>query len=200
MHKFDRFQKFLDGQVSEVYPEPPSNLHTGIARGAIQELFDAKIIAPGDRVLDVGCGSGFALEIFAALGLSPVGVTLGPDYQVCRAKGLDVHEMDQSFIEYPEGYFDFLWCRHVLEHSVFPLFTLSEYHRLTRRGGHVYIEVPAPDTVAHHERNANHYSVLGRSAWVSLFERSGFSIVGWKDMEIPLLIGPDLYWSFLLKK
>jgi hypothetical protein len=82
---------------------------------------------------------------------------------------------------------------------VAPLFTLSEYRRVTKPGGRIYVEVPAPDTAAHHERNPNHYSVLALSSWISLFERSGLVMEKNVAIDIPLTIGPDRYWSFLLK-
>lgn len=63
---------------------------------------------------------------------------------------------DMSFLPVADGSFDAAWCRHVLEHSPFPYFTLSEMHRILRDDGPIYLEVPAPDTACHHERNPNH--------------------------------------------
>ena len=77
---------------------------------------------------------------------------------------------------FADNEFDLLWCRHVLEHSIAPLFTLSEYRRVLKPGGLAYVEVPAPDTSARHETNPNHYSVLPLSAWFNLFSRVGFAV------------------------
>jgi ubiquinone/menaquinone biosynthesis C-methylase UbiE len=107
--------------------------------------------------------------------------------------------MDQNFMEFGDGEFDFLWCRHVLEHSVAPLFTLKEYRRVTKSGGLVYVEVPAPDTSAHHERNPNHYSVLPSSSWLSLFARAGLAVERGVEINFTPACGPDTYWAFLLR-
>jgi 2-polyprenyl-3-methyl-5-hydroxy-6-metoxy-1,4-benzoquinol methylase len=115
------------------------------------------MIAAGMRVLDVGCGQVLALELFREAGLEAVGITLGSDCAVCRSKGFETYEVDQNFTEFSDDSFDFLfflWCRHVLEHSVVPLFTLTEYRRLVKAAGRVYVEVPVPDTSAHQEQAA----------------------------------------------
>ncbi len=196
---FSRFDTFLKRLEGEVYPEIPSEPHLSITRMMIDDLQAQGVLKAGMRVLDVGCGQGVALEHFRALGLDAVGITLGPDAAVCREKGFDAREMDQNFITFPDASFDLLWCRHVLEHSVAPLFTLSEYHRLVKPGGAVYVEVPAPDTAAHHELNVNHYSVLPASAWQHLFLRSNFRIERSTAFNFSIPAGEDTYWSFLLR-
>lgn len=200
MRDYARFDGFLDKLVTDVYPEAPSEPHLSITRSTIAEMLAEKVIAPGMRVLDVGCGQGLALEEFRQGGLIATGITLGGDYDICREKGLDVRQMDQNFMDFPDAGFDLLWCRHVLEHSVAPLFTLAEYKRLTKPGGLIYVEVPAPDTAAHHETNPNHYSVLSLSAWLSLFPRVGLTVERSVNLEFNLQIGPDLYWAFHLRR
>jgi SAM-dependent methyltransferase len=151
MRDYSRFDCFLNDRAGDVYPEVPSEPHLSITQSTIEDLHRDGLIGRDQRVLDVGCGQGIALEIFRQFGLRAVGVTLGPDFATCRAKGFEVYQMDQNFMDFADDEFDFLWCRHVLEHSVAPLFTLAEYHRVTKPDGLVYIEVPAPDTSAHHD-------------------------------------------------
>jgi SAM-dependent methyltransferase len=200
MRDFSRLDTLLDHLVSDVYPEVPMEPHITMTTQVIADLHRDGIIAPGQRVLDVGCGQGLALEHFAALGLDTVGINLGTDADICRAKGFKVRGMDQSFLDFADEAFDFLWCRHILEHSVFPLFTLSEYRRVVKPGGYVYIEVPAPDTACRHQTNVNHYSVLGKSMWQSLFERVGFALERAFDINFVVPAGPDVYWAFLVRK
>ncbi len=200
MRDYASLDKFLDALVGDVYPEIPSEPHITFTKETIDRLSRGGLIAAGNKVLDIGCGQGLALEIFRELGLEATGITLGSDGDLCRAKGFDVREMDQSFLTFDDGAFDLLWCRHVLEHSIAPLFTLHEYHRILRPNGLAYIEVPAPDTSAHHETNANHYSVLPLSSWRSLFPRVGFSIEQAFQHTFEVPCGPDMYWSFLLRR
>ena len=158
-------------------------------------------LPPSCRVLDIGCGQGLALGLFRENGLSPVGITLNEtDASVCREKGYDVLEMDQSFLEFGDQTFDFIWCRHCIEHSVFPYFTLQGFHRVLRAKGYLYLEVPAPDTKCGHQDNKNHYSVLGKSMWSSLLQRSGFSILDVIDIDFEVPAGPDTYWAFIQQK
>jgi SAM-dependent methyltransferase len=200
MRDYSRFDCFLNDRAGDVYPEVPSEPHLSITQSTIEDLHRDGLIGRDQRVLDVGCGQGIALEIFRQFGLRAVGVTLGPDFATCRAKGFEVYQMDQNFMDFADDEFDFLWCRHVLEHSVAPLFTLAEYHRVTKPDGLVYIEVPAPDTSAHHENNPNHYSVFPASSWLALFSRVGFVLERSIAINFTVPCGPDTYWSYLLRR
>lgn len=200
MRDYSRFDAFVTSLAGDIYPEAPSELHLTITRTILEQLRADGMIRPGARVLDIGCGQGLALAQFRRLGVEAIGITLGPDYDVCRAQGFDVRQMDQNFMSFADAEFDFLWCRHVLEHSVAPLFTLSEYRRVTKPSGLVYVEVPAPDTSAHHETNPNHYSVLPRSSWLHLFSRAGFLVQSSVELSFAVGCGPDKYLSFLLRR
>ena len=200
LDRYRRLDAFLDRLRGDIYPEPPSEAHTHITREMFTRLMAARPQPAGAAVLDVGCGQGVGLEVFKAAGLNPVGITLGDDAQVCRAKGFQVVEMDLSFLDFPDGRFDLVWCRHALEHSVFPFFTLSEMHRVLKPGGVLYVEVPAPDTACGHQTNPNHYSVLGKSMWMELIRRTGFTDIAVTDIGFTTRAGPDTYWAFVQNK
>jgi SAM-dependent methyltransferase len=153
-------------------------------------------------VLDVGCGSGIALELFRDYGLDAVGVTLADrDLATVRERGLVARAMDQSFLDFADRTFDLVWARHVVEHSIFPYFTLSEMNRVLKPDGILYLEVPGAETAAHHEQNPNHYSVFGRSMWEQLVMRSGFSLKESMTINFELKsLGPDAYWAFFCAK
>jgi SAM-dependent methyltransferase len=200
MRNYAALDRFLGALATDVYPEVPTEPHLSITRTTIESLLRDGIIKPGMRVLDVGCGQGLALELFRQVGMQPIGITLGEDFAVCRSKGFETYEVDQNFMEFADAEYDFLWCRHVVEHSVAPLFTLTEYRRVVKPDGFVYVEVPAPDTSAHHETNPNHYSVLPHSSWLHLFARAGFTVEDSRSINFNVPCGPDLYWSFLLRR
>lgn len=194
-----KLEQFIRQLKADVYPELPAEPHLSITAQMVERLLTKAGVVAGQSVLDVGCGQGLAMRRFLAAGFSPVGVALGEDVDICRREGLDVRAMDQSFLTFEESSFDMIWCRHALEHSLFPYFTLSEFRRVVKESGIVYIEVPAPDTSCHHERNPNHYSVLGKSMWLSLFDRAGFELEEDLDINFTVPAGPDLYWSFFLR-
>lgn len=196
-----RFLAFLERLRADVYPEPPSVQHTEFTRMMWAKLREVVSLPPGARVLDVGCGQGLALELFREAGLDAVGITIGSeDLAACAAHGFHAVEMDQSFLDFPPASFDLIWCRHALEHSVAPYFTLAGFHEALKPGGILYVEVPAPDTACHHETNPNHYSVLGRSLWLSLMQRAGFELLDGIQMRFEVPAGPDMYWAFILRK
>jgi len=196
-----RLEAFFSRIKEDTYPEPPTEPHLSITRKMFDYFINKFSLPQGARVLDIGCGQGLALELFKEKGLHPTGITLNEtDASICREKGYDVFEMDQSFLDFEENTFDFIWCRHCLEHSVFPYFTLQEFFRILGAKGYLYAEVPAPDTGCNHQKNQNHYSVLGKSMWVSLMQRTGFLMMDSIDIDFEVPAGPDTYWAFILQK
>ncbi len=196
--KTQRFENLLERVRKETYPEPPSELHTTITRKMIDDFLNKHSLSEDKRILDVGCGQGVALEYFESKGFSPIGITLNnEDLSVCKQKGYEVYEMDQSFLDFHDEEFDLIWCRHCLEHSVFPYLTLIEFFRVLKHKGYLYIEVPAPDTSCNHQTNQNHYSVLNKSMWGELIKRTGFDILVVNNIEFEVVAGTDIYWAFI---
>ncbi len=199
--KIQRFENFLEKVKGETYPEQISSIHSATTEKMLDIFLNKYSLPENSKVLDVGCGQGVALELFKSKGLSSVGITLNNgDFAICKRGGYEVYEMDQSFLEFDNESFDFIWCRHCLEHSIFPYFTLAELFRVLKRKSYLYIEVPSPDTISNHQNNKNHYSVLGKSMWVNLIERSGFNILDVMNIPIQLKDGTDIYWSFIQQK
>jgi SAM-dependent methyltransferase len=196
-----RLESFLERIANDTYPEIPSDLHDAITGDVMERALQMFRLPAEARVLDVGCGQGVALKRFVARGFHPVGITLNAiDVAACQSDGYDVRQMDQSFLEFEEGAFDLVWCRHCLEHSIFPYFTLDGFRRVLAPGGCLYVEVPAPDTASGHHANGNHYSVLGRSMLASLIVRSGFDILDSLEVNFSTALGPDTYWGFIARR
>ena len=167
----------------------------------LDRLLTTYQIPHGSKILDVGCGQGVALELFLNKGYHPIGIALNDeDITVCKQKGYQVYKMDQSFLEFPDKEFDVVWCRHCLEHSIFPYYTLFEFYRVVKQVGFLYVEVPAPDTSCQHQTNQNHYSVLGKSMWAELIKRTGFTLLETLDISFDVPAGPDTYWAFFMQK
>lgn len=197
----DKLENFLTKIQVDIYPEPPTPLHNELTPKMVDYVMQNGYLQPGSKILDIGCGQGVALELFSKNGFFPVGITLGGDDQeVCRTKGFEVYEMDQSFLSFEDDFFDFVWCRHCLEHSIFPYFTLSEIFRVLKPAGCLYIEVPAPDTSCNHQTNRNHYSVLGKSMWRDLITRAGFHLLKIMEINFETSQGPDTYYTFIQQK
>ena len=171
------FEGFLSRIEREVYSEPDSKLHTILIDKMVPEF--AKFIPDRQsRLLDVGCGQGYASLKFKELGYQRVtAITLSKlDAEAARKREIECHEMDMTFLKFEENSFDGLWVRHALEHSPFPYLTLLEFNRVLKLEGFVYVEMPMPDTPRVLEDWPNHYSVFGEQMWLSLFGRSGFEV------------------------
>lgn len=200
LKRYSKLHAFIERRINEdVYPEYPDPGHVQVTHEVL-DLMNTRWGLRGKHVLDVGCGQGLALEKLAEYGAIAKGLTFGADFAECKRKGLDVFQMDMSFLEFPDETFDLIWARHSLEHSLFPYFTLHVLFSAVKHGGMLYAEVPAPDTSANHQQNKNHYSCLTRSSWTSLFKRVGFNILESHDLNVELICGPDIWYSFFLKK
>ncbi len=197
-----RFKEFLLQIKEDTYPETPMEYHTQISDNMISELINKIELPLNAKILDIGCGQGLALKKFTEFGYSPIGITLNTtDFEICKNSGYEVYQMDQSFLQFNDNEFDLIWARHVLEHSIFPYYTLHEYKRVLKKSGLIYIEVPAAGFDAVHENNPNHYSVLTKTMWRSLFNKSEFKVIYEFDFDLALeKNGKDQYWMFILQK
>lgn len=187
---------FLHRLRQDVYPEPISDIHNYITNDTISHLSFKYNIKGGVKVLDVGCGYGYAMDRFKDKNMDVVGITL--DHPPATSSPLCI--MDQSFLGFKPDIFDLVWCRHCLEHSIMPYFTLHEFYRVLKKDGFLYIEVPAPDTSCMHQTNPNHYSVLGKSMWYQLIYRCGFTPIECTTLSLQTGAGPDEYYTFFVQK
>jgi len=195
------FTDFLAARASESYPEPRTAGHDGIT--AQMAPIVAALLPAGGSVLDVGAGQGPALEWFSKAGFDVTGTTINDDdFKACeklghRVERCDMHDIGEYF---NFERFDCVWARHVLEHSVAPLFVLHQFAEVLKPGGILYTEMPSPETAAAHETNANHYSVMGLKMWASLISRAGFDIHEIRTIDIATGAGPDVYFSIIARK
>ncbi|MCB9535716.1 MAG: class I SAM-dependent methyltransferase [Myxococcales bacterium] len=108
-------------------------------------------VAPGQRLLDAGCGLGaFARAVRDRTGADVRGV----DFDArCAAFAGEVFDVPVDVGElgaqgYPDGHFDLVTSWHCLEHVYDPAAELRELARVTRPGGWLTLEVPAVGPLA----------------------------------------------------
>ncbi|MFN8472906.1 MAG: class I SAM-dependent methyltransferase [Anaerolineae bacterium] len=95
------------------------------------------------RFLDVGCGAGGVLEAGTACGWRVVGVEPSQAGAVLtHRRGLAVINADLADAGLPDGSFDIIHIREVLEHVIEPMRMLREARRLLAPGGMLYVQVP----------------------------------------------------------
>ena len=178
--------------TAHIYAEGDSQFHKTLTGQVIEQYITPLNLPKDSKILDLGCGPGYFLDTMKEQGYNDLtGVTLSPeDIKLCKDKGHTIKEYDLSFLPQKDGYYDesvdFLFLRHALEHSPYPIFSLMEYNRVLKQGGKIYIEVPAPDCDRKHEWNINHYSILGEQQLAALLERTGFTINNFDNFEFDL--------------
>lgn len=186
---FDKFNRYMELMHFTIYHEPSTpNFHNRLIDKVLDEMIFPLDLPKDAVILDMGCGSGYFLSRMKETGFYNLrGITMDDeDIAECKALELDVSKQDMTFTDLPDGELDLLFCRHCLEHSPFPSFTLLEFNRLLKVGGHLYIEVPAPNQDRKHENNLNHYSIMGEKMWNSLFSRACFNIDKFDEFQFNL--------------
>jgi 2-polyprenyl-3-methyl-5-hydroxy-6-metoxy-1,4-benzoquinol methylase len=102
-------------------------------------------VAPGARILDVGCGAGYFLRIANRLGAIAEGIEPS-EVAAQRAKdvGLSVFQgtLEDFADRFPDRQYDLITSNHVLEHVPEPVRTLSAMRRLLAPRGLIWIGVP----------------------------------------------------------
>ena len=181
---------------NHIYEEGDSQFHRQLTKQVVETYVDPLKLPKDAHILDLGCGPGYFLdEMKEREYTNVVGVTLSPgDVAICEEKGHSIKKYDLSFLPQKDGYYDesvdFIFLRHALEHSPYPIFSLMEYNRILKQGSKIYIEVPAPDCDRKHEFNLNHYSIFGSTQLSALLVRCGFNIDHFNNLEFDLHV-PD---------
>ena len=189
---YKKFKAFEKKALDTVYSEPVGGFHDVLIPDIIQQFLSKFDLDPQCKILDIGCGPGVFIKSAQSMGYNNVtGVTLSTqDVDACTEQGFAVLHASMTDLPVADASVDFIWCRHALEHSPYPLFTLFEFYRVLKPTGQIFIEVPAPgnERVHMHEFNPNHYSILGDRMWYGLFDKANFELLEhWVyDIDLPL--------------
>lgn len=113
------------------------------------EVLTALACAPGDLVLDAGCGTGNWSAALALQGLRVRGFDLSPQMlahavEVARELGLDEEAVsfrpgDVERVDFPDALFDGIICFNVLDFAPRPGVALTELWRVLKPGGRLVL-------------------------------------------------------------
>jgi 2-polyprenyl-3-methyl-5-hydroxy-6-metoxy-1,4-benzoquinol methylase len=156
------------------------------AQLAIQ-VFDLQCVE-GGRLLDVGCGSGAALQRLAELGWRCEGIDFDERaVEAGRARGLDVRVGSLEEQGYPAATFDAVVMNHVLEHVPDPRALLSESMRILKPGGQFACITPNAESWCH-SMFGRDWRELDPPRHLHIFTRSSVGMLmqemTWKSIEV----------------
>ena len=104
---------------------------------------------PPGRLLEIGCGDGQFLDRMKGFGWTVEGVDF--DAKAADAAkekfGIDVKVGRLEEMRYPDGSFDAVTMRHVIEHVFDPIATMREVRRILKPGGIVVVLTPNADSL-----------------------------------------------------
>lgn len=173
MRDWGRLDRFYEELKKDVYKQPDEKGRIDISKRIIDA---APVQYEGLSILDVGCGEGYAQELFTAC-KKYIGITADPtEYEMGKLKGRNVMKMDFNFLVF-QFRFDLIFSSHALEHSPFPLLTLMEWHDFADK---LLIINPNPEHYGYIGKN--HYSVMTAPQLRWLLRRAGWHVV-WQDED-----------------
>jgi ubiquinone/menaquinone biosynthesis C-methylase UbiE len=153
-------------------------------------------LEPGDRILDVGCGSGRHLAwVYEHLQVSAIGVDRClEDLRLARSKlqwqkEMGAHEggaweiaaADITRLPFRDGFFDLVICAEVLEHIRKQSAAMNEIIRVLKPGKNLVVSVPRhfPERIcwaldpAYHQTPGGHVRIYRQQNLVCLLEARG---------------------------
>jgi ubiquinone/menaquinone biosynthesis C-methylase UbiE len=118
------------------------------------DLVEAAALQPGERVLDVACGTGIVARL-AAKRVGSTGAVAGLDINpgmlaVARAAtpsgtAIEWHEAPAQAAPLPDGVYDAVLCQMGLQFFPDKVAALREMHRVLAPGGRIVLNVPGPE-------------------------------------------------------
>jgi 2-polyprenyl-3-methyl-5-hydroxy-6-metoxy-1,4-benzoquinol methylase len=138
------------------------------------------------RILDVGCSSGYFLEVARQLGFNAEGVEPGEKaVQTARAAGLTAHSGCLEDVALPEQSFDAITLFEVIEHLKDARDTIQRCNRLLRPGGMLvigtantaswtFMAMKSRWEYFHIDKHGGHVSFFNPDSMKKLARQSGF--------------------------
>jgi len=106
---------------------------------------------PKGNLLDIGCASGFFLDVATKYGLSIFGVELSEEaVKIARLKNKNIFHGTLEAAKYNNSFFDIVTIYDIIEHVVDPNSMMKEVSRIIKPGG--LIVITTPDTNSWHAK------------------------------------------------
>ena len=140
------FNRSFDPRLLDYTASYETSLHHSAHFVAYAEQLAGRLGAglpeQGATVLEIGCGRGDFLALFARAGRRCIGFDRSYDGRHCAHQDLDLRSADFDPQAHPSLRADLVICRHVLEHVPDPVRLLALLRGALAPGGTAYVEVP----------------------------------------------------------
>lgn len=184
-------------------------------------LLDAAQVQPGERVLDVACGTGGVTRRIAqavgdggrVAGLDLNGTMLAVAREACGDEPIEWHEASAESIPLPDASFDVVTCSLGLQFIPDQIAAISEMNRVLVDGGRLAVGTVEPnqpfgemeDAIARHVGPevaaflAQVFSLGDRDALRALLEAGGSTDVGVERMSTRIELPPpaEFLWQYV---
>jgi len=156
------------------------------------------------RLLDIGCATGFFLDLARSEGWEVVGTEVSSFgvHHARQALGLDVRLGALKELRFDSGMFDAVTMWDVIEHVVDPMGELKEVHRVLRDGGLLSLITPdAGSLVARvlgsrweeFRRVREHVYFFSRRTMREMLHKVGFQVLGVGSADKVFYLGPAMH-------
>ena len=156
-------------------------------------------LRPGQRLLDIGCGSGrHTAEAYRLKGVLAVGADLNIEDLKQARERLEIHDRlgehgggcwclsiaDVRHLPFPDVHFHAVICSEVMEHIPDHYRALDELVRVLKPGGHLVVSVPRyfPEKICwalsheYHQANQGHVRIYRKKSLIRMIARTGLTL------------------------
>lgn len=205
------YYSFKKNKLLSIYHKISAYYYSGKSRVANILLYPLKTIlsryytknCKGKRILEIGCGNGFQLEVYKKYGLKTRGLEpYGPTLTE-REKNLGIKRGSIGKADYPNNYFDYIIMREVLEHIPNQKEVIEKCKKWLKLEGLLIITVPNTKSLWKKAFKKNWYGYdVPRHVYdynpksISFFlEKEGFKINKIQVFDLPYMLYGSIKFS-----
>lgn len=165
----------------------------------------------GQKVLDVGCGSGYLGALLAERGFEVTGIEREGCYITPFPPSVKLIEADleNGLPELPAAYFDYILCADILEHLRHPAGLLTQLRPVLRPGGSLVASLPNSGNIYFRLNvlagrfpqddkglfDRTHVRFFMWAGWEDLLQRSGWQVRSMEPTGIPVGLAAPATWE-----
>ena len=156
--------------------------------------YGALVDLKGERVLDVGCGTGMLVDWLRKRGVNAIGCTVVKQ-EIAKGKrrygdDLPIEYADMHELPYSDGTLDAIHCKDTLEHAIAPYIALCEFNRVLRPGGFLLIVQPGEEWI----ECDYHYAWMYERQMKEMLRKTKFKLVRTESGKPP--VGGTIFTEF----